>query len=96
MNFLKNNLLGISAILLGIIAIIVTYTNSTILEDNKIKETINLDSIESIYKENYRLKLDSINQIHIKRINQLNKRNKQIESEIKDIDSTIGELPDFK
>lgn len=94
-NFLKNNFLPIIAIILAGIAMVISYTDSPIM-NNKVAQTINIDSIESIYKEKYRIKLDSINTIHINKINQLNKKNKQIESQIKDIDSTIGELPDFK
>jgi peptidoglycan hydrolase CwlO-like protein len=96
MNFLKNNILAFVALLLGISSIYLSYNNKTSVLNNQVKTIINTDSIQSKIQEDYRLKIDSINKIHQKEVYRLQSKNKQLEKQLKDLNSTIGELPDFK
>jgi peptidoglycan hydrolase CwlO-like protein len=96
MNFLKNNILAFVALLFGISSIYLSYNNKTSVLNNQVKTIINTDSIQSKIQEDYRLKIDSINKIHQKEVYRLQSKNKQLEKQLKDLNSTIGELPDFK
>jgi hypothetical protein len=93
MEFLKNNSLTIVVIILLLIIIFLDNRHKPI---NSITPILNRDSIESSIKEQYRVKLDSAIKDHNTKIIQLKAKNKKIEKDINNLDSIIGQLPDFK
>lgn len=96
MKFLKNNTIGIISILSIIgLFIYLEYYKKPEVKTLNIDNITKLDSIQSKMREEYRLKLDSMNTIFNTRINKLQQKDKQLENKIKNLDNTVGELPDF-
>lgn len=96
MNFLKNNIIGIIAIfsIIGLFIYLEYYKEPTI-KTLDIDNIINIDSIKSEIRKEYRHDIDSINTILNNKTNQLQQKDKQLENKIKNLNTNIGELPDF-
>lgn len=98
MNYLRNSWLPLMIFLtllgLSIYTCYKDYTTKEIV--SPIIQIINKDSIESVIKEQYRLKLDSVARTYNNKIYKLNIENKNLKNEIKNLNSNIGDLLDFK
>lgn len=103
--FLKHNILSfILLILSGLIFIYSLYSNykPTSINTTKVDNQLKLDSLRSKIEEDYRSKIDSISSIYNIKINNLEQKDKlldkkdsQLYDKLKDLNTDIGNLPNF-
>lgn len=98
----KINILSFIFLLGSAILFIYSVYNSFKRPDNKpidttkVDNSLKLDSLRSKIEEDYRSKIDSISNIYNNKISKLEQKDSQLYDKIKDFDSTISDLPDFK
>lgn len=98
----KNNILSFILLLGSAILFIYSVYNNfkkpniKLIDNTIVNNSLKLDSLRSKIEEDYRFKIDSISKIYNNKIFKLEQKDLQLYDKIKDFNTTIGDLPDFK
>ncbi len=96
--FLKSNFVSVCLLIgSGILFIYNIYNNfhKPIIDTKIVDNTLKIDSLKSVLEQEYRYKIDSVSYIYSKKIYSIQKENKRLNEEIKNLDTDIGDLPAF-
>ena len=96
--FLKSNFVSVCLLIgSGILFIYNIYDNfhKPVIDTKIIDNTLKIDSLKSVLEQEYRYKIDSVSYIYNKKIYNIQKENKRLNEEIKNLDTDIGDLPAF-